>query len=90
MPKDLATAVLPDSEVPLQEKEASACALGDSPKTPGGDLLWKYDCHECKITFEKPPPRGPKEERETRCPGCGSMDIERLNTGGLAETPCGG
>jgi len=90
MPKNLATAILPRPEAPSQEKEKGVEVLEVSPKTPGDTLLWKYDCHECKITFEKPPPRGPKEERETRCPGCGSMDIERLNTGGLAETPCGG
>ena len=90
MSKNLTTATLKRSEGTLREKDRDVELTGSFCKLPSETLLWEYECCQCKTTFEKPPPRGPKEERETRCPGCGSMDLKRLNTGGLAETPCGG
>ena len=39
---------------------------------------WEYACHQCKITFKLPVPRGPSEEKTFKCPECGSMHIERL------------
>ena len=39
---------------------------------------WKYECPHCKNTFEMPVPSGPTEEKQRRCPSCGSMDIKRL------------
>ena len=58
--------------------------LYDSPS------LWKYECHQCKNTFEMPVPSGPTEEKQRKCPSCGSADIERL-TVLVVESPlyCG-
>ena len=72
------------------KEEAPITAVGDSCPLPGAALMWEFDCHSCKTKFETNVPRGPKEEREIKCPHCGSKEIERLNVGNLAETACGG
>jgi DNA-directed RNA polymerase subunit RPC12/RpoP len=53
-------------------------------------LMWDYVCHQCRALFELPVPRGPKEEKEAKCPGCGSMDIQRINIGHSEVCPPGG
>jgi putative FmdB family regulatory protein len=39
---------------------------------------WKYLCHQCQATFELAVPSGPTEEKQRKCPTCGSQNIERL------------
>ena len=46
--------------------------LYDSPSQ------WQYECKDCKANFEMPVPSGPTEERNRKCPTCGSGNIERL------------
>ena len=70
--------------------EAPVTPVLASCPLPGAPLMWEFDCHHCKNKFETNVPRGPKEEREIKCPHCGSKTIERLNVGNLAETACGG
>jgi DNA-directed RNA polymerase subunit RPC12/RpoP len=53
-------------------------------------LTWDYVCHQCRDLFELPVPRGPKEEKEAKCPGCSSMDIQRINIGHSEVCPPGG
>jgi len=44
-----------------------------------GPPPWEYVCYKCKTWFELPVPHGPDEEKEAKCPECGSTHIERLN-----------
>ena len=71
-------------------EEAPVSVVGASCPLPGAVLMWEFECHHCQTKFETSPPRGPKEEREIKCPYCGSKEIERLNVGNLAATACGG
>ena len=48
--------------------------LYDSPSQ------WKYECKQCKASFEMPVPSGPTEEQQRKCPSCGSSDIQRLTS----------
>lgn len=51
---------------------------------------WEYKCHQCNTVFELPVPRGPAEEKQRKCPACGSMDIERLTALVVEPSPyCG-
>jgi len=43
-------------------------------------LTWEYVCYQCKAQFELPVPRGPAEEKEAKCPKCGSVDVEKMLT----------
>jgi len=47
-------------------------------------------CHKCKALFDLSVPPGSEEEKEAKCPECGSMNIERL-TALVVELPpyCG-
>jgi predicted Zn-ribbon and HTH transcriptional regulator len=54
-------------------------------------MTWELTCRQCKFNFEVPVPRGPREEKELKCPKCESKYIERIET--LSEgvaPPCGG
>ena len=51
---------------------------------------WEYKCHQCTIVFKLPVPSGPTEEKQRKCPACGSMDIERLTALVVEPSPyCG-
>ena len=43
-------------------------------------IVWKYSCHQCQSHFEMPVPLSPKDEKERKCPRCGSADIHRVTT----------
>jgi len=60
----------------IQIVYAPSCSID----TPGEIkmLMWEYLCHNCRAQFELPVPRGPKEEKETECPNCGSKNIQRV------------
>jgi DNA-directed RNA polymerase subunit RPC12/RpoP len=40
----------------------------------------EYGCTNCKITFRKPEPDNPKDKVNTKCPRCGSSDIEKFDS----------
>jgi len=64
--------------------------MGVSCENPPQALMWEYECQECKITFETPVPRGPREERRMKCSHCDSAKIKRINIVKLSEPKCGG
>ena len=74
--------------VDVEKLDGRSCSI--SPPTDAKMLTWEYACHQCEARFELPVPRGPKEEKETKCPRCGSMDLERLNVFSLSACPPGG
>ena len=88
----------------LQEEKGAVCpecrsediqivyAPSCSIDTPGKMkmLMWKYLCHNCRVQFELPVPSGPKEEKETVCPECGSRDIQTIRTFEHDNCPPGG
>jgi rRNA maturation endonuclease Nob1 len=39
---------------------------------------WEYECHECHHKFEMPIPKSPTENKQRKCPVCGSGQIERV------------
>jgi rRNA maturation endonuclease Nob1 len=53
-------------------------------------VTWELNCHQCKSNFEVPVPFGPREERELKCPHCGSKDIERIEALSHDAPQCGG
>jgi len=53
-------------------------------------VTWEFTCHQCKSNFEVPAPFGPKEERELKCPHCGSKDIARIEALNQDAPQCGG
>ena len=78
------------STVTIPASLIDVSASGPACELPGGNLMWEYECHNCSVKFKTQVPCGPREEREIRCPDCGSANIERLNVGALAPTACGG
>lgn len=68
----------------VRNVSAPCCSI----ESPGemGELMWRYLCHHCRGPFETPVPRGPREEKETACPGCGSRDVQRIK--GLEQDAC--
>ena len=55
-----------------------------------GQPEWEYKCHQCTGVFKLPVPSGPTEEKQRKCPACGSMDIERLTALVVEPAPyCG-
>ena len=64
--------------------------IGLSCEIPSRELMWEHECLACKITFETPVPRGPKEEGRMKCPLCDSAKIKRINIVKLSEATCGG
>ena len=75
-------------EVTIKMNEANACEIS----CPLGSriLKWEFECRKCRATFEVDVPRGPKEERNIKCPMCGGNDIDRINIPDLSHTACGG
>jgi DNA-directed RNA polymerase subunit RPC12/RpoP len=54
-------------------------------------MTWELTCSQCKSNFEGPVPRGPREEKELKCPKCGSKYIERIEALSQGAPPqCGG
>jgi rRNA maturation endonuclease Nob1 len=53
-------------------------------------LTWELTCRQCKSSFELPVPRGPREEKELKCPKCGSEYIERIEALAQDLPSCGG
>ena len=41
-------------------------------------MTWQLACRQCRANFVVEVPFGPKEERELKCPDCGSKDIGRI------------
>lgn len=68
----------------VQNVSAPCCSI----ESPGemSALTWRYLCHHCRGQFETNVPRGPREEKETACPACGSQDIQRIK--GLEQDAC--
>jgi DNA-directed RNA polymerase subunit RPC12/RpoP len=53
-------------------------------------VTWQLACRQCRANFVVEVPFGPKEERELKCPDCGSKDIGRIE-GLTQDAPqCGG
>ena len=52
-------------------------------------LMWELECKQCQAKFEQPVPKGPEEERNIKCPQCGSKDIKNRSLCSL-EAPVGG
>ncbi len=74
--------------VDIQVINAPSCNIATSEESKM--LTWDYVCHQCRTLFELLVPRGPKEEKAARCPGCGSVDISRINVGHSEVCPPGG
>jgi DNA-directed RNA polymerase subunit RPC12/RpoP len=53
-------------------------------------VTWELTCRQCKSNFEVSAPFGPKEERELKCPHCGSKDIGRIEASSQDAPQCGG
>ncbi len=54
-------------------------------------LTWRFSCRDCKSEFEVEVPRGPREERELRCPSCEGQNIEKMEPASAQNGPsCGG
>jgi len=53
-------------------------------------LTWELTCRQCKSSFEVAVPCGPREEKELKCPKCGSEYIERIEVSTHSTPPCGG
>jgi len=53
-------------------------------------LTWQLICHQCQSNFEVPVPFGPKEEKELKCPYCGSKDFARVEASNQDAPQCGG
>ena len=53
-------------------------------------LTWEMACSGCKAGFEVEVPRGPREEKELKCPHCGSKEIVRREAFGEDAPACGG
>jgi len=74
-----------------QEKKvvSGAKAMGQENKR---DIMvtWDLTCRQCKSNFEVEAPFGPKEERELKCPRCGSKDIGRIEALDQNAPQCGG
>ena len=60
-------------------------------KTDEITLTWQLTCRDCKQDFEVEVPRGPREEKELRCPSCKGQDLERIEAASVDAGPaCGG
>ena len=66
--------------------------IGSCPLAPPASeiLTWEFLCHQCETRFETSVPRGPREEKEIKCPECGSKDIERVDICSFEICPPGG
>jgi DNA-directed RNA polymerase subunit RPC12/RpoP len=53
-------------------------------------LTWEMVCSGCKAGFEVEVPRGPREERELKCPQCGSKEIGKKEASAENAPACGG
>jgi len=53
-------------------------------------VTWELTCLQCKANFEVEAPFGPTEERELKCPHCGSKDIRRIEALNQDAPQCGG
>jgi DNA-directed RNA polymerase subunit RPC12/RpoP len=79
-----------DVQEKAEEVQCSHCGSRDIEELPSwipmsfnlnlyfGLMSWQYSCQQCKTVFDLPVPTGPTEEKERKCPTCGSMQIERL------------
>jgi putative FmdB family regulatory protein len=75
---------------PSSEKEVKCpvCGSIDTGRLPSWAPLgfdsarvpteWEYECQQCHNTFKLPPPSGPSQEKEIKCPACGGEQIHRL------------
>ncbi|MBN1176463.1 MAG: hypothetical protein JXA51_02150 [Dehalococcoidales bacterium] len=73
------------SETRIPEPDAS-----EGIACPYGPPAWQYECNACGHKFEMPAPKGPTEEKNRTCPGCGSKDIKRLDIVKSEACPPGG
>jgi len=53
-------------------------------------LTWEMTCLQCKTHFGVEVPRGPTDEKNLRCPHCGSEKIARREAVGESAPACGG
>jgi rRNA maturation endonuclease Nob1 len=53
-------------------------------------LTWEVKCRQCLSKFEVPVPKGPRDEKELKCPRCGSKELERLDVFNFSSPHCGG
>jgi rRNA maturation endonuclease Nob1 len=53
-------------------------------------VTWQLACRKCKANFEVEAPFGPTEERNLKCPRCGSKDIGRIEALKEDAPQCGG
>ena len=77
----------------MNELDGKFCVLNreNTAGTLSDDMImWEYECHRCKSTFKVPVPRGPSEEKQIKCPQCGSMDITRETIESMDPVFCGG
>ena len=63
-------------------KKCKACSFGPPD--------WQYRCRQCRNVFVMPAPKGPSDEKNRKCPKCGSADIERTDLVKSEACPPGG
>jgi DNA-directed RNA polymerase subunit RPC12/RpoP len=64
-----------------------------APLNSGSNIFdeagWEYECQQCRKGFVFPVPKSPKEEKERKCPFCGSGHIHLLTDLGAQPLYCG-
>ncbi len=53
-------------------------------------VIWEFACCQCQHIFTTPVPRGPKEEKQLKCPLCASSRIKRTTVDSIEPVFCGG
>jgi rRNA maturation endonuclease Nob1 len=76
----------------IEQKEKVVSGLKSMKREDKRNIIvtWQLTCHQCKSNFEVEAPFGPKEERELKCPDCGSKDIGRIEALKEDAPQCGG
>ena len=42
-------------------------------------MFKEHVCYNCRVVFQKPEADKAKEKELTKCPQCGSMDVQKLD-----------
>jgi rRNA maturation endonuclease Nob1 len=83
---------LPQTSCSREQKGKVVSGSKSTPEENKREVIitWELTCHQCKSNFEVRAPFGPKEERELKCPDCGSKDIGRIEASNQDAPQCGG
>ena len=51
--------------------------------------VWECACQQCHNVFKLPAPDSPSQDKEIKCPTCGSGHVHRLTPAGIEPLYCG-